>query len=295
MRVSPACYALTGYHPHEYANSSLLDWLHPSDLHLVKMERVRLITVPFVPAPLQSDREIQAAINRRSEGELLSPAEGMGVPFPNQNVRIVRSDGHFSLFNIRLHLGGGLGASLWREETLGRIYLVVSLLLITPRTNTLPPELTAHRSSPLPSPKPISSAQAPVQCLPSFPFLAAVADGPARSQTTSSQSPSNYTSAPPAPTPPPPLTAPAYSNYPRNVPASAIYLSTPPFFSPPAAYCQPAGYPVDNPALAQVGVHPPGSQGNFYPPAPPPLPPFSTDPYGRTFGEWDDWGRIPSN
>ncbi|RSH85417.1 hypothetical protein EHS25_004813 [Saitozyma podzolica] len=124
LRVSPTCYALTGYHPHEYANSSLLDWLHPSDLHLVKMERVRLITVPFVPAPLQSDREIQATINRRSEGELLSPAEGMGVPFPNQNVRIVRSDGHFSLFNIRLHLGGGLGASLWREETLGRIYLV---------------------------------------------------------------------------------------------------------------------------------------------------------------------------
>jgi hypothetical protein len=236
LRASPACHALTGYHAHQYANSSLLDWLHPLDRHLIEMERTRLITVPFVHAPLQSERDMEAAITRRSESELLSPAEGMGTPFPNQNVRIAHSGNHFSLFNIRLHLGGGLGASLWREETLGRIYLVVSCLLITPHTNTLPLEFTAHRPSPIPPPTPFSSAQASAEGLPSFSCIAAVADAASQVETTSHASPSNYSSDPPAQSLPATSTTQAYSNYSQNICTSSFYLPPPRSHSQPGAY-----------------------------------------------------------
>jgi hypothetical protein len=239
LRASPACHALTGYHAHQYANSSLLDWLHPLDRHLIEMERTRLITVPFVHAPLQSERDMEAAITRRSESELLSPAEGMGTPFPNQNVRIAHSGNHFSLFNIRLHLGGGLGASLWREETLGRIYLVVSCLLITPHTNTLPLEFTAHRPSPIPPPTPFSSAQASAEGLPSFSCIAAVADAASQVETTSHASPSNYSSDPPAQSLPATSTTQAYSNYSQNICTSSAYLPRPRSHSQHGAYRQP--------------------------------------------------------
>ncbi|EIW72068.1 hypothetical protein TREMEDRAFT_58222 [Tremella mesenterica DSM 1558] len=135
LRASQSCYPLTGYHPHEFVNLNLLDWLHPSDRHLIDLERQRLINVSFITGSLQSDRETQAAITQRSERELLSPAEGMRDPYPNQNARVLRSDNLFNYFNIRLHLGGGLGASLWRSETLSRVYIVVSLLLIPTQQN----------------------------------------------------------------------------------------------------------------------------------------------------------------
>lgn len=317
LRVSPACYALTGYHPHEYVNSSLLDWLHPSDRLLVEMERVRLITVPFVSAPLQSDRDTQAGIMHRSERELLSPAEGMREPYPNQNVRVVRSDSHYSLFNVRLHLGGGLGASLWRAETLGRIYLVVSLLLITTRTDTLPPEFTSRRPSPLLPPTPMSSApgqqsqsqsqaQAPAQGLPSFSSIAAAADAPARYDPAPQPPPSYYASAPPPPVRPPPPPAPAsggYPSYARPAPMSATYLPPPPRSpSPPPAppYRQPGGYAQADypPAPAPLQPQPPSQ--SYYDPRTAPLgPPGSgpgADPYRRQVSAEDEWGRrTPSN
>jgi hypothetical protein len=247
------------------------------------MERVRLITVPWFPAPLQSDRYTLAAITRPSEGELLSPAEGMRAPYPNQNVRIARSDDHFALFNVRLHLGGGLGASLWREETLGRIYLVVSLLLITPRTYTLPAEFTPLRRLPVLPPTPFSSGEAGAEGLPSFSFIAAVADGPAQLETMFRRSPSNYSSEAPAQIPPTSRMTRAYSNNPRNAPTSPAYLPPPRSPSLLAAYRQPMGYPVDYPASAQVPAQT-SSQGVLRSPPRPSVPPSTTDPDSRQVG-----------
>ncbi|KAK4685421.1 hypothetical protein P7C73_g4733, partial [Tremellales sp. Uapishka_1] len=194
LRATPACYQLTGYHPHEFVNLNLLDWLHPADRHLIDMERNRLTSVPYVTGQLTSHRDTHAAITQRSERELLSPAEGMREPYPNQNVRVLRSDNGFSLYNVRLHLGGGLGASLWRPETLGRIYLVVSCLLVASQGGGRRDQLLVPRAAAPPSPiTPVPLAQPPQpRALPSFSSIAAAADIPGGGGGGGSGQPQSY-------------------------------------------------------------------------------------------------------
>lgn len=309
LRASPACYQLTGYHPHEFVNLNLLDWLHPADRHLIDMERNRLINVPFVAGPLQSDRETQAAITQRSERELLSPAEGMREPYPNQNVRVLRSDNLFNLFNVRLHLGGGLGGSLWRSETLSRIYLVISCLLIPPQS--MPRDMQTDGSSrrsnigapsmPLIPPTPITPAphvvggvanSAPIPTapssasggggLPSFSAIAAAADAPAPIATQLPPSVPRYDSVPSS----------AYYATPTTA-SAAPPPRAPQAVHHPQAYAyqqQPrqAGYPrrSTSPGRNHAHAHPQG-YADYSQPAM-----ASTAGYydGRQGGE-DDWRR----
>ena len=132
LRATSACYPLTGFHPHEYVNISLFDFIHPEDRAKMDSHRTALITPPFSNATLESDRDTQAALTTISEKELLTPAGGMPQPYPNDNIRVLRNNGSFEWFNARLHLGGGAGGSLLKPETFGRIYFVVSLLHLTP-------------------------------------------------------------------------------------------------------------------------------------------------------------------
>ncbi|WRT70265.1 uncharacterized protein IL334_007260 [Kwoniella shivajii] len=184
LRASPVSYHLIGYHPNEFVNLNLLDWIHPQDRHMVDIERTRLLTVPYVESPLRSVEVTQAGITQRTELELLSPAEGMREPYPNKNVRVLHSDNRFSPFNVRLHLGGGLGASLWQPNTLGRVYLVVSFLAI-PQPRDLPRDGAAstppiRRPSQIVPPTPITPvpAMSGGQGLPGFSAIAAAADAP---------------------------------------------------------------------------------------------------------------------
>lgn len=161
LRVSPACYALTGYPPQEFLHLSLFDWLHPADRHLIEVERNRLLApppggVPYPYASAQTDRETASAIAspHHGERELMVPSEGMREPYPNQNVRIIRSDSQFSYYNVRLHLGGAFGGSVWRSDSLSRLYLVVSCLILPPH------------AQPLPKPTPTSIASGPPSNLP---------------------------------------------------------------------------------------------------------------------------------
>jgi hypothetical protein len=48
----------------------------------------------------------------------------------SHNIRVVQSENIFSMFNIRLHLRGGLGGWRLPAEPLGRMYFVVSLDLL---------------------------------------------------------------------------------------------------------------------------------------------------------------------
>ncbi|WWC91685.1 uncharacterized protein L201_006631 [Kwoniella dendrophila CBS 6074] len=189
LRASPTAYHLIGYHPNEFVNLNLLDWIHPQDRHFVDTERNRLITVPYVEGPLRSTEVNQNAITQRTEIELLSPAEGMREPYPNKNVRVLHSDNRFSPFNVRLHLGGGLGASLWQPNTLGRIYLVISFLSIPQTSRDIPRDVNAisappvRRTSGIAPPTPITPVQAMAgtggqQGLPGFSSIAAAADAP---------------------------------------------------------------------------------------------------------------------
>lgn len=215
LRASPSCFSLVGYHPNEFVNLNLLDWIHPQDRHLIDMERNRLLAVPYIEGQLRSVEVTQATITQKTELELLSPAEGMREPYPNKNVRVLHADNRFSPFNVRLHLGGGLGASLWQPVTLGRVYLVVSFLAI-PRSHHFPPDVApVRRVSQINPPTPITSAPAmPGQGLPGFSSIAAGVDGP---QPRYDQPPPQVyyppPQQPPTARPPPPLTAQPYPSY----------------------------------------------------------------------------------
>nr|XP_019044173.1 hypothetical protein I302_07454 [Kwoniella bestiolae CBS 10118]OCF23103.1 hypothetical protein I302_07454 [Kwoniella bestiolae CBS 10118] len=284
LRASPMSYHLIGYHPNEFVNLNLLDWIHPNDRHFVENERIRLITVPYVESQLKSIEVTHTAMTQRTEIELLSPAEGMREPYPNKNVRVLHSDGRFSPFNVRLHLGGGLGASLWQPNTLGRIYLVISFLPI-PQPRDLPREGPAssstivqpvRRTSGMAPPTPITPVPGPPmtaggQGLPGFSAIAAAADAP----------PTRYDQPPPPqayyPPPPPqqgpsrqPMTAqPAYP-YPRSGP-----MVIPPPGGPgiPLPYGRRSASPNSTYRTPQTSTYPTGppeysQQQGYHPPAP---------------------------
>ncbi|OCF38182.1 hypothetical protein I316_00406 [Kwoniella heveanensis BCC8398] len=293
LRASPMSYHLIGYHPNEFVNLNLLDWIYPQDRHLVDLERNRLLMVPYVEGPLRSIEVTQAAITQRSELELLSPAEGMREPYPNKNVRVLHSDNRFSHFNVRLHLGGGLGASLWQPNTLGRVYLVVSFLAI-PRSRDLPletPAAPSRRSSQIVPPTPVTPIP-PLTGgpggLPGFSSIAAAADAPQQrydqpsqpyypplplpQAATSSRPPSSSQSAYPYPratAPMMPGPGPGLASGAGPMPVQYGRRSS----SPNSTYRTPqtSTYPIgaqDYPPTALLPPPPP-QQGGYYAPPPP--------------------------
>jgi hypothetical protein len=183
MRVSQGSWGLTGYHQPDFMGHSLLDWVMPVDRGLLEEDRTRLLTLPNSTMVPDSKYELlQNTIHHRSERELVSPAEGMGE-YPNQNVRIVRSDQQYNLFNVRLHVGGGLGGSLYHPDTYDRLYLVVSCLLIPPPPG--PPQgphsraVSAGTMSSYGPPTPITPMTAgPPGGLPGFSQIAAGVEAP---------------------------------------------------------------------------------------------------------------------
>lgn len=159
LRATNGSANLIGYHPEHLLNYSLLDWLHPSDRHLLDNERIKLVSQHSPHAILSTHRDLYATIHQRSERELLSPAVGMKDQYPNQNVRLVRSDQQYSLFNIRLHLGGGMGASIYQPETHDRVYLVISCLLVPDQH--VPPLLPLRAPSVAPTTNTANSSYGP--------------------------------------------------------------------------------------------------------------------------------------
>jgi hypothetical protein len=129
--------ALTGFHPHEFVNINLSDYVHPSDRYLLELDRKSLLELlaPISRGPVISDRDTQASIIQAPDHILLRPIHGMPSEYPNKNVRVLRSDRQFDWFNVRMHLGSGLGASLDHPETIGKNYLCISLLLLNSTTS----------------------------------------------------------------------------------------------------------------------------------------------------------------
>jgi hypothetical protein len=183
MRVTQGSHGLTGYYQPDFFGNSLLDWVMPQDRQLLDEDRMRLLTLPnSTMLPASKWELFQDSVHHRSERELVSPAEGMGE-YPNQNVRIVRADQLYSLFNVRLHLGGGLGGSLFHPDTYDRLYLVVSCLLIPPPGPSPGPQSRAVSAGTIASsygpPTPITPMTAgPPGGLPGFSQIAAGVEAP---------------------------------------------------------------------------------------------------------------------
>ncbi|WVQ84461.1 hypothetical protein IAT38_006613 [Cryptococcus sp. DSM 104549] len=238
LRASPSCYPLIGYHPNEFVNLNLLDWIDPQDRHLLDVERGRLLSVPYVEQPLRSTDVTQTAITQRSELELLSPAEGMREPYPNKNVRVLHADGRYSAFNVRLHLGGGLGASLWQPNSLGRVYIVVSFLAIPrPHNPPPPPDLASgRRPSQLGPPTPVTPAPPGGIAGPGLPGFSSIAAGVTSPQPRYDQ---------------PPLPSAQGGYYPPSGPSSSSMARPPPPGNPPPVY-QPYGRSAPGPSTGYI-------------------------------------------
>lgn len=139
VRSSTKSDSQTGFKSQHYLHHSLIEFVHPHDRQLLNVELRTLFTPlkarfdPNNPAhritPL-SAREVHSSAAQLDQRRVMSPASGMCEPYPHQNLRILKSDHTFGWFNVRLHLGGGLGGDMLRPETFGRLYLVVSFLAL---------------------------------------------------------------------------------------------------------------------------------------------------------------------
>ena len=191
LRATPNCLALTGFHPFEFINISLYDFIHPDDRPALDKQRHRLMA-EHSALEISTTRQAQASLYSLGDKDVMRPAAGMKQPYPNENVRVIRNNDTFDWFNIRFHLGGGLGGALARPETFGQIYVVVSVLLLrdhpvtSPGAPTLfsspnqffssPSAISPLSTSPLPNNAPIrihtGTSSSPTSTLPAFASIA---------------------------------------------------------------------------------------------------------------------------
>ena len=179
LRATAECLPITGFHPHEFNNILLTEYIHPSDRHLVESERTQMLAAVQVRG-VHSDRNTQAALTRMPNQSLVSPAEGMRTPYPNQNVRVLRSDNNFDWYNVRLHFGGGLGGSLLRQETAGNFYIVGSLLLLPTDTTHIGDDPSRQSIGMVP-PTPVTPATAAIAAANAMAAMQAAQSQPAYS------------------------------------------------------------------------------------------------------------------
>ncbi|ORX40634.1 hypothetical protein BD324DRAFT_678080 [Kockovaella imperatae] len=130
LRATDPCYHLTGFHPHEFINIPLQELVFPDDWPQMKHHQMALTNPLDGPARLRTSRQAQAALTQLDDLRLRVPAQGMVAPFPNENVRVVRNDGTYALFNVRIHLGGALEGCLRELEQLDSSYFAISLLIL---------------------------------------------------------------------------------------------------------------------------------------------------------------------
>lgn len=266
IRASADCYKHLGYHAHEFANFSLLDYIHPGDRFVVEQDRYSLVNASYPSIHPQSSRDTHAAVVAASERELLSVANGSDL-YPASDVRMLHSDGGFTYFNVRQHLGGGLGGSLYQPESLGKIYLVISCLPFSDPSQEPHGRRHHHPSAP--------AAQQQSAALPSFSSIAAAADAP-------TASPSHYNTY----------------NRPSSGPAPSQYYSRPTTSSSSTYPTAPSGPSPRAPSPAGQAPYPP-SRYHSYPPLPPQHSPqggYYHPPQGshydrRPDGHPDEWRR----
>lgn len=181
--ATPACHPLTGYHPHELIDVDLLAWLHPADRYPVEVARSLLLPVRTLTSDPLSKCDTRAEVMMSSDGGLQSPATGARGPYPNQTVRILRSNNTFALFNLRmhLHLSGGLRGWLWEpRSTLGddKVYVRVLCHLMSHQHILAS---TRHRDCLPPRVMPITRLLDPsASALPSFASVVGAAAAPSQ-------------------------------------------------------------------------------------------------------------------
>jgi hypothetical protein len=124
VRASEECSTLLGLRPEELQQLSLFDLVHPTEgpqLEDLWQSLIRPVGIRPSGAPAHP-----AVILNAPPAQLLLPAAG--TVFVENTFRVRLRSGTFDFYSVRLHLGGYFGADLFLPETLGRAYVVASLL-----------------------------------------------------------------------------------------------------------------------------------------------------------------------
>jgi len=123
-RCSIESHALLGFSPSDLLERSLFELVHPSEKQRLEQLWLSLIEpVGVKPQVVPANAETVMTL---SPALLMAPAPG--TVFMQETMRLRQRSGIFDFYSIRLHLGGGFGADLYRHHTLDRAYIVASLL-----------------------------------------------------------------------------------------------------------------------------------------------------------------------
>lgn len=122
-RASDEVHAMLGAYPIELQNRSLFDLVHAQDqeaLETLLFSLIKPVGIQLQPIPAHMN-----VVHNTPPARLLLPAAG--TIFVHHNLRVRMRDGAHEYCSVRLHLGGGFGAELFRSETSRSAYIVASL------------------------------------------------------------------------------------------------------------------------------------------------------------------------
>lgn len=124
-RCSVESRSVLGHDPNELMERSLFDFVHPDDGQ--RLERLWLGLIEPVGVRPQRLYTHPGTMLALSPAELMAPALGT-VFLQEEPIRLRHRSGTFGTYSVRLHLGGGLGADLYRDRTFDRAYIVASIV-----------------------------------------------------------------------------------------------------------------------------------------------------------------------
>ena len=128
IRATKNMYPLVHYRPDHMIGREVYDLIHPDDIFFIESERQNLLDL--FPAYGEVCTSVEAArlISALSFDTVYRPIWGMPPFYPNRNIRFKDGVEGYTWFNLRLHLGGGLGGSLDGNGGWGRDYFCLSFL-----------------------------------------------------------------------------------------------------------------------------------------------------------------------
>lgn len=135
--VSDECLGILGYYPMELIHKSLYDYVIPGDEQklqklvstlLDKAQRYNQFNQPS-PSPQSSSLPLSLVTSEdprfaRNLEHLYYPARGSSENEVSDMINLKQRIGQYDLYNVRMYLGGGLGADLAQKETWSELYIV---------------------------------------------------------------------------------------------------------------------------------------------------------------------------
>ncbi|CAG8442827.1 1832_t:CDS:2 [Diversispora eburnea] len=123
-KVSDECLCILGYYPSELINRSLYNYITLEDgpklQRLINTLLGRVHRYPSLPFVTSDDQRF-SRINPENLQYSAYGSTGIDV---SDMISLKQRNGQYDLYNVRMYLGGGLGANLNQKETWNELYIV---------------------------------------------------------------------------------------------------------------------------------------------------------------------------